>query len=398
MSKIKFNPSRWFKSDGISLEESNVDFEAGIIKNVILCEVGEAKGHGLHLEQEFIDSLHAYALKHHKVGMKARFGHPSMSNESLGTEMGRFKNFQLDGSLIRADLHLFESANLSPNNPGIKDWMLNMADEDANAIMCSIVFQPASLYQYDVKGNQQEVSWDMWDGVWVPKDPKAKLVKGAKTYPKLKAFTHTDIVDEGAATSKLFSAQFNQDKFGVIATEFLNEYPQVAEFIKEKPQKLQEFLEKRFKVQEDPEPEETDDSLSPDTNLNSNNSMSKIDMTQYARTAKVTDLAEAESTEDGVHFQEQHLQTVETALEAGETSAARVTELEALLSAETTAKETAIQERDTARAALKNGPGTPPGAAGNAEDAQEDEELKNENPFYCEADAEMDEMLKQIEP
>jgi hypothetical protein len=84
--------SRLFKSERISLAASKdagskVDKEKRIISDVILCQVGEAKGHGVHLEQSFIDAGIAYAQKHHtKVGMKCRFGHPAMSNDALGTE------------------------------------------------------------------------------------------------------------------------------------------------------------------------------------------------------------------------------------------------------------------------------------------------------------------------
>jgi len=243
---------RWFKSGRVDFASTNrIDAEAGILYGVIMCQVGEAKGHGLHLEQEFIESGIAYAEKHHaKLGMKARFGHPGMSNETLGTEMGRFKSFRVDGDKMVADLHLFESANLSPTNPGMRDWMLSMAKEDPQAIMCSIVFTIGQFYQRSKKGEKYTIKRvsDGWDSYWESEDKEHKYDPKGKIYVSLKELMFCDIVDEGAATDKLFSAQFNSDKFSVIATEFLNEYPQIDSFIQQNPEKLISFLAQRFNI------------------------------------------------------------------------------------------------------------------------------------------------------
>jgi hypothetical protein len=244
--------TRWFKSGRVDFAStSKIDAEAGILYGVIMCQVGEAKGHGLHLEQEFIEAGIAYAQKHHaKLGMKARFGHPGMSNETLGTEMGRFKNFRVDGDKMVADLHLFESANLSPTNPGMRDWMLSMAQEDPQAIMCSIVFSIAQFYQRSKKGEKYTIKRvsDGWESWWESEDKQHQYDPKGKIYVSLKELMFCDIVDEGAATDRLFSAQFNSDKFSVIATEFLNEYPQIDSFIQENPEKLISFLAQRFNI------------------------------------------------------------------------------------------------------------------------------------------------------
>lgn len=237
--------TKWLKSGRVDFAQAGkVDFDKRIIPGVIMCQVGEAKGHGVHLEQEFIESGIAYANKHHsKIGMKARFGHPSMSNETLGTEMGRFKNFKVVDDKMVADLHLFESANLSPTHPGMGDWILSMAEEDPAAIMCSIVFTPDHYYQYGESGEKIKV-WEYdEDGNWVSANSKLKI------YVALSELHFCDIVDQGAATDKLFSADFNQDKFSVIATEFLNEYPQVDQFIQQNPDKLLGFLQERYGFQ-----------------------------------------------------------------------------------------------------------------------------------------------------
>lgn len=214
-----------------------VDFEKRVITDVIMCQVGEAKGHGVHLEQSFIEDGIAYANKHHaKIGLKCRFGHPAMSNDALGTEVGRFRNFRVVDDKMVADLHIYQSANLSPTHPGAGDWILSMADEDPHAIMCSIVFVPGKYFQYDADGNKIQVRYYDKDGNWVSANPKMK------TYVEMKELWNTDLVDEGAATDKLFSALANPDKFAVIATEFLDQHPKIAEFLAQHPDKLQEFL------------------------------------------------------------------------------------------------------------------------------------------------------------
>jgi len=248
MSKPK--KTIWFKSGRVDFSNTEkIDAENGILSGVIMCQVGEAKGHGVHLEQEFIEAGINYAQKHHaQKGMKARFGHPSMSNETLGSEMGLFKNFRVVDDKMVADLHLFESANLSPTHPGMRDWMLSQANEHPEAIMCSIVFTIDHYYQYDADNKKIKVWYYDKDGNWVSANSKMK------TYVALKELHFCDIVDQGAATDKLFSEQFNSEKFGVIATQFFNEYPQLDEFIQQNPDKILSFLSQRFGIDhEEPE-------------------------------------------------------------------------------------------------------------------------------------------------
>lgn len=254
--------SKFFKSGRISLAASKkagsqVDPENRIISDVILCQAGEAKGHGVHLEQSFIDAGIAYAQKHHsKIGLKCRFGHPAMSNDALGTEVGRFKNFRVVDDKMVADLHVYESANLSPTHPGAGDWILSMADEDPNAIMCSIVFMPGRKYQYDDEGNKYylKIIYDQYGARYVAEDSDQKFDPSKPVYVELKELWATDLVDDGAATDKLFSAVANPDKFAVIATQFLDDHPKIAEFLGENPHKLQEFLNKYQSLKTNTEP------------------------------------------------------------------------------------------------------------------------------------------------
>ena len=389
---------RWFSGAKMSFANTNVDHEAGIIRNVILCQVGEAKGHGVHLEQSFIDDLNAYAQKYHQKGMKCRFGHPSMSTDALGSEAGRFHNFSVDGNKIRADLHLYNSANLSPTHPNMANYLWSMAEEDPEGIMTSIVFKPKYEYQYDDKGKRIDIWFCDKKGRWKrctnTHGEANKFDPDKNLYVELDDFYFTDIVDQGAATDKLFSAQFNRDKFAVIATEFLNEHPEIDSFLSENPEKLTEFLQKRKNNYSEYSEEETD--------TNSINTNMKIDMSKYPTFSALLGFEDAESTDSGMHLQESHIQQLETALKAGKDSTEQVgtlttekVNLETQLAAEKEKVTNLTSEKDkleTENKELKAAYVPAPGAASNAEDGDRGEGSEQE--FYSETDAQLAELKK----
>lgn len=253
--------SKLFKSGRVSFAASKdagskVDKANRIISDVILCQVGEAKGHGVHLEQSFIEAGIAYAQKHYStIGMKCRFGHPAMSNDALGTEVGKFYNFRVVDDKMVADLHIYASANLSPTHPGAGDWILSMAEEDPSAIMCSIVFTVDHFYQYhEGKAYEVEPDYSHSRSRWKSSSKDYEYNPNEPVYVAMGELWATDLVDEGAATDKLFSATVNPDKFAVIATQFLDEHPKIAEFLGKQPHKLQEFLTKYQSLKTNTEP------------------------------------------------------------------------------------------------------------------------------------------------
>jgi len=239
MTKPSFNPSniRWLKSQpfALHLHKDQIDKEKGILHDVVMCQTGPAKGHGVYLEQDFINSLVAYDVEHFsEKGLKARFGHPSMSDTTMGTQLGVFKNFRTRDNQAIADLHLLESSNVSPTKPGMKNWILSMASEKPDFIMMSIAFKDDGYYQYNDEGEKVDAFDD--DGQLKYNDREIFVTLGEHFY--------TDMVEQGAATDSLFSAEFNKDKFAVQAVEFLQENPEIHDFLKANPQKLTEFAEK----------------------------------------------------------------------------------------------------------------------------------------------------------
>lgn len=230
---------RWFKSQPVATigTDSLLDREAGIIRDVILCQVGQAKGHGVELEQDFINDVVDYANQHWQSGLKSRFGHPSMSDTTMGTQLGYFTNFRVRGQQAIADLQLLEAAKNSKNGD-MWSWLFDIAEEKPDFVMNSIVFTPFGEYQYDDEGQQ------MW--IWNKESDDYNQKNDSKpVFVALQDLHFADLVENGAATDTLFGAGLNSDKFAVIATEFFNEQPAIEKYLQEHPDRVAAFLKSR---------------------------------------------------------------------------------------------------------------------------------------------------------
>ena len=246
MNQAYIQSERWFKSQPSTLVASSIDAEAGIMYDVVMVQEGEAKGHGVQLESDFITAIVAYDKKYFsKHGLKARFGHPGASSETMGTQMGYFKNFrtrEVNGlNQAIADLYLLESANESPTHPGMRDWVLKMAEERPDFMMSSIVFQPSGYYQKDENGMKVKVYTYDEDGRWISPNEAMPIYvefdekKGAK-------HMYTDLVEQGAATDNLFSNKVNTHLYAAQVDDFLQEHPHLIEFLKSNPDAVSRWL------------------------------------------------------------------------------------------------------------------------------------------------------------
>lgn len=122
-------------------------------------------------------------------GVRARYGHPQPGENMLDRFLGRWKNFRRDGDVIRADLHLAETAFKTPNGD-IAGYVLELSQVDPRALGVSIHAPFANDF----------------DGLNI----KIK---------KIKAF---DIVDEPAGTDDgMFS---EQPEFDVALSELIDGY------------------------------------------------------------------------------------------------------------------------------------------------------------------------------
>jgi len=218
--------------------------DKGVIEGVSVCTVGEAKGHGINLDQEFIATV-AEMGNEKRQGLKARYGHPNMCSTSLGTFLGRFKNFRVDGEQVRADLFMSNEARETPQGD-LYSYVMGMAQNEPDMFGTSIVFTPGKEY---VRDNEGEKVYDFYEvhrsGVRFTKDE----YKDLPVFVECEALHACDAVDEPAANEGLFS-RFGQETIAGQITEFLDLNPQVWDAIQTNPSILEALVRYGDKVDE----------------------------------------------------------------------------------------------------------------------------------------------------
>ena len=222
--------TKWFRTTADMIrtpytEKGRVDSELGAIYGVSVNTVGEAKGHGVWLEQSFVEDV-AELGNALKQGLKARFGHPNMCSTALGTFIGRFKNFRVENNQCIADLYLSNEAKDTPHG-NLYDYVLGMAENESDMFGTSIVFTVGEQYQLNDAGEKivDEMLWDDGRKVFV-------------TCDKLHA---CDVVDDPAANPDGLFSTFNTKSLAAQVTEFLDTHPMVFEMIDKEPEAMEEF-------------------------------------------------------------------------------------------------------------------------------------------------------------
>lgn len=230
-NNIVMSKHKYFSSDIVfnkAFEE--VDSEKGIIRGVKVCSEGEAKGHGVHLNPKFIRNVTKLG-KEHGPGIKARFGHPNMCATSLGTYIGRYKNYRTkieeteNGTRHHsvADLFLDETSKNLPKLGNVWEYIMKLASTAPDMFGNSIVFTP---------GEEEKVTIKNEDGT--------ETVRYDATIEELRA---TDLVDDPAATDGLFSV-FDEGDLALQVTTFLDQHPEVYDLAVNHPDIVDTFLTK----------------------------------------------------------------------------------------------------------------------------------------------------------
>ena len=189
-----------FRTDvSFSQNIDDINEEIGIIKGVTLAREGIAKGHGVHLDSKFISDLVELGNSQEQ-GVKARFGHPSMTSDALGTYIGRFKNFRVKGKKAKADLYMDKVSKKSPKGD-LYSYVFAMARSNPDMFGNSIVFKAGeSRYENELDENENVIT---------------------KEYVSIVGLTASDLVDTPAATESLFSADMQ-------LRESYSDYPEAA--------------------------------------------------------------------------------------------------------------------------------------------------------------------------
>jgi hypothetical protein len=202
---------------------SLIDRENGIIKDVVLCQVGEAKGHELFIDQAFINNVVTFGNEN-QAGIKARFGHPNICSTALGSYIGRFRKFRVVDDKAIADLHLDKSSQKSPKG-NLYDYIFTLAESNPDMFGASIAFKMGKV------------------------NTKLESVDGKeieKQYATILSLFAADLVDDPAATDGLFDAElaeaFHEDDFAFQVSVFLDDHPEIYQLIDSRPEILNEFL------------------------------------------------------------------------------------------------------------------------------------------------------------
>lgn len=138
-------PPRYLRAPKSSGSEPRVDplggyRRQGIIRGVSVTTRGEAIGHGMWLDQEFVDATTNHINQFNK-GVKARFTHPGLSSDGLGTFLGRIMNAKTVGGQTIADLHFSQAGHNTPDGD-LAAYVMDLASEDPDSFGLSIVFEP----------------------------------------------------------------------------------------------------------------------------------------------------------------------------------------------------------------------------------------------------------------
>ncbi len=217
MSKKHFKSSALFST----VAKSNVDKEKGIIRDIVIVQGGIDKEGG-YFDDDFLKGLIEEGNAQ-KMGVKSRFGHPNMCSTTLGTYIGRYKNFRVregDTKKVVADLHLdpiTKKTQVEGKGIAMWDYILEMAASNPDMFGNSIHFTAQTE-----DGTVQGKSVEKYD---------------------LKTFIASDLVDSPAATNSLFKSSSD---FGVIATQFFNENPEIFELLQKDNSIVETFI-KRYK-------------------------------------------------------------------------------------------------------------------------------------------------------
>jgi len=188
----------------------DIDRDAGIIYGISVVSKGEAKGHGKYVDEIMLDQVAEKGNAKEPTGTKSRFDHPNACSRAVGTAVGRLHEFRRDQDRVRADLHLFDAAANSPDGD-LRNYILDLAEEDPDAFAMSIVFKRDTSVNPDPANKGKPGYPAESDPYWLP-------------HARVKELHHCDVVDEGAANDGLFG---RPDYWTEQAEKFISEHPEI---------------------------------------------------------------------------------------------------------------------------------------------------------------------------
>ena len=185
------------ESSEISLEGGQ--FGAGFIKGFAVITHGEALGHNMWIDAEFVASV-AKSLKTAEV--KSRYTHPDMSSDGLAKGLGMVNFAGGSEDISRGDLHFFKSAHRSPDG-NLAEHVAIRAEEAPNSFGSSISFKRDRDAEDEfVEAHLEDYEYtDRWGDVHKGQRFKSPdpLNEHNYTHARLGELRAVDIVDDPAA-------------------------------------------------------------------------------------------------------------------------------------------------------------------------------------------------------
>ncbi|KKN81140.1 hypothetical protein LCGC14_0323590 [marine sediment metagenome] len=141
------NPSKWQRgptAHGFENLKSNVvrsggDSGAGLISRFSVITRGEALGHEMWIDRDFLQQTADAINANGRQGIKSRFTHPGLSGDGLGRFLGRVKDARVIGTQTFADLHISETAHDTPDGD-LGSFVMDLAEKEPDMFGTSIVF------------------------------------------------------------------------------------------------------------------------------------------------------------------------------------------------------------------------------------------------------------------
>lgn len=192
MSSILEQPLKYLRArvatGNPAVDRKGGNYGFGLISGVSIITRGEALGHDLWIDTEFLQST-ADAINARSEGLKARFTHPGMSGDGLGTMLGKVTGAQVAGNQVIGDLHFVESATKAPDG-NLADYVMTLAEDTPEDFGLSIVFST------DAEAMQAHVDANTQGGRFVSPDENNLSNYQHARMQELRA---VDVVDEPAA-------------------------------------------------------------------------------------------------------------------------------------------------------------------------------------------------------
>lgn len=240
--RFRADPAKGIASpDAPRIERAAGHYGAGLIRGAAVLTRGEAQGHKMWVDRTMLEQ----AVQHLNAapnGLKARFTHPSLSSDGLGTTLGRWHSARLDGDVVRADLHLLPAAAEAPDG-NLAEYVLALAEQDPEAFGTSIVFERD-------KGAEDLFAMTYRDAEGVFRSPDSDNRRHYK-HARIARLRAADAVDEPAANpAGLFHRQTLAHEAEALAAYALGLTEQPPELVEldADPERIAAFF-RRFLVQ-----------------------------------------------------------------------------------------------------------------------------------------------------